>query len=100
MARRCIDARHVSKALGEVAPRVYCYLSKRDNRCNHAALHCDDEDVAVPNRTLAQNYMEYERVPSGVIARVLDKPASRRMPSTEHLIPEATTPSQPLQTGK
>jgi|KBSMisStaDraftv2_1062788.scaffolds.fasta_scaffold202519_1 hypothetical protein len=56
--------------------------------------------LAVRNRTLAQNYMEYKRVPSGMITRVLDNPASRRMPSTEQLISEAITPSQPLQTGK
>jgi hypothetical protein len=56
--------------------------------------------LAVRNRTLAQNYMEYKRVPTGMITRVLDNPASRRMPSTEQLISEAITPSQPLQTGK
>jgi hypothetical protein len=56
--------------------------------------------LAVRNRTLAQYYMEYKRVPSGVFARVLDNPASRRMPSTEQLISEAITPSLPLHTGK
>jgi hypothetical protein len=49
--------------------------------------------LAVRNRSLALNYMEYKRVPKGVIVRVLDNPASRRMPSTEQLITEAITPS-------
>jgi hypothetical protein len=35
-----------------------------------------------------------------VIARVLDNPASRRMPGTEQLMSEAITPSLPLHTGK
>jgi hypothetical protein len=56
--------------------------------------------LALRNRTLAQYYMEYKRVPSGLIARVLDNPASRRMPSTEQLMSEAITPSLPLHTGK
>jgi hypothetical protein len=51
--------------------------------------------LAVRNRSLALNYMEYKRVPKGVIVRVLDNPASRRMPSTEQLITEAITPSPP-----
>jgi hypothetical protein len=55
--------------------------------------------LAVRNRTLAQNYMEYKRVPTGVIVRVLDNPALRRMPSTEQLISEAITPSTPPQDG-
>lgn len=55
--------------------------------------------LAVRNRTLAQNYMEYKRVPTGVIVRVLDNPTLRRMPSTEQLISEAITPSTPPQDG-
>jgi hypothetical protein len=54
--------------------------------------------LAVRNRAVAQNYMEYKRVPSTVIARVLGNPASRRVPSTEQLISEAITPSS--QTGE
>jgi hypothetical protein len=38
--------------------------------------------------------MEYKRVPTGVIARVLDYAAVRRMPSTEQLSSEAITPSR------
>jgi hypothetical protein len=53
--------------------------------------------LAVRNRSLALNYMEYKHVPTGVIVRVLDTPASRRIPSTEQLISEAITPSTPLQ---
>jgi len=49
--------------------------------------------LAVRNRSLALIYMEYKRVPTAVIARVLDNPASRRIPSTEQLISEAITPS-------
>jgi hypothetical protein len=48
---------------------------------------------SVRNRALAQKYMEYRRVPSGVIARVLDKPLLRRAPSTDQLVSEAITPS-------
>jgi len=48
---------------------------------------------SVRNRALAQKYMEYRRVPSGVIARVLDEPLLRRAPSTDQLISEAITPS-------
>ena len=55
--------------------------------------------LGVRNRKLAQNYMEYKRVPTGVIVRVLDNPALRRMPSTEQLISEAITPSTPPQDG-
>lgn len=49
--------------------------------------------LAIRNRSLALRYMEYKRVPMGVIVRVLDNPASRRTPSTEQLISEAITPS-------
>lgn len=56
--------------------------------------------LAVRNRAVAQNYMEYKRVPSTVITRVLDSPASRRVPSTEQLISEAITPSSRPQTGE
>lgn len=49
--------------------------------------------LAVRDRSLARNYMEYKRVPSGVIARVLDNPAARRSPSTEQAISEAIAPS-------
>ena len=48
---------------------------------------------SVRNRALAQKYMEYRRVPPGVIARVLDKPLLRRAPSTDQLVSEAITPS-------
>ncbi|WP_426161879.1 hypothetical protein [Pseudoduganella sp. R-34] len=48
---------------------------------------------SVRNRALAQKYMEYRRVPSDVIARVLDKPLLRRAPSTDQLVSEAITPS-------
>lgn len=47
----------------------------------------------VRNRALAQNYMEYRRVPSGVIARVLDWPLLRRAPNADQLVSEAITPS-------
>jgi len=43
--------------------------------------------------------MEYKRIPTGVIVRVLDNPTLRRMPSTEQLISEAITPSPPPQDG-
>jgi hypothetical protein len=56
--------------------------------------------LAVRNRALAQNYMEYKRVPSAVITRVLDDPSARRLPSTDQLISEAITPSDPLDTGE
>ncbi|HEY0585522.1 MAG TPA: hypothetical protein VGD52_05275, partial [Pseudoduganella sp.] len=48
---------------------------------------------SVRNRVLAQKYMEYRRVPSGVIARVLDWPLLRRVPSSDQLVSEAITPS-------
>lgn len=49
--------------------------------------------LAVRDRTLAKNYMEYKRVPPSVIARVLDHPDSRRASSAEQDISEAITPS-------
>ncbi|WP_084677059.1 hypothetical protein [Massilia niastensis] len=51
--------------------------------------------LTVRNRSVAQKYMEYKRVPPSVITRVLDNPSSRRMPSAEQLISEAITPSSP-----
>jgi hypothetical protein len=51
--------------------------------------------LAIRNRSLAQNYMEYKRVPSAVIRRVLDYPSSRRMQSEEQATSEAITPSSP-----
>lgn len=51
--------------------------------------------LAVRNRALAQHYMEYKRVPPGVITRVLDYPLSRRTPSAEQAVSEAITPSPP-----
>ncbi|MGW8392702.1 hypothetical protein [Pseudoduganella sp. HUAS MS19] len=48
---------------------------------------------SVRNRALAQKYMEYRRVPPGVIARVLDMPLLRRAPSTDQMVSEAITPS-------
>lgn len=56
---------------------------------------------SVRNRALAQKYMEYRRVPSDVIVRVLDKPLLRRAPSTAQLVSEAITPSKaPPTTGE
>lgn len=55
--------------------------------------------LAVRNRSLALNYMEYKHVPTGVIVRVLDNPTSRRIPSTEELVSEAITPSTHPQDG-
>jgi hypothetical protein len=49
--------------------------------------------LAIRDRSVAQHYMEYHHIPTEVIARVLDNPASRRMPSTEQLLSEAITPS-------
>ena len=49
----------------------------------------------VRNRLLAKKYMEYRRVPAGVINRVLDMPLLRRPPSTDQLRTEAITPSAP-----
>jgi hypothetical protein len=51
--------------------------------------------LSVRNRSLAKKYMEYRRVPAGVITRVLDKPLMRRPPSTDQLLTEAITPSAP-----
>jgi hypothetical protein len=48
---------------------------------------------SVRNRALAQKYMEYRRVPPGVITRVLDQPLLRRAPSSDQLVSEAITPS-------
>ena len=56
--------------------------------------------LAVRNRAVAQNYMEYKHVPSGVITRVLENPASRRMPSTEPMLSEAITPSSSPRDGE
>jgi hypothetical protein len=53
--------------------------------------------LAVRDRAVAQNYLEYKQVPPEVIARVLDDPASRRAPSTEEQVSEAITPSAGLQ---
>lgn len=49
--------------------------------------------LAVRNRALARNYMEFKHVPDEVIARVLDRPDLRRAPSVEQLVTEAITPS-------
>lgn len=51
--------------------------------------------LAVRNRSLAQNYMQFKHVPARVIARVLDNPSSRRRPTAEQAISEAITPSSP-----
>jgi hypothetical protein len=51
--------------------------------------------LAVRNRSVAQHYMDYHHIPPAVIARVLDNPAARRMPSTEQLMSEAIRPSAP-----
>lgn len=50
----------------------------------------------VRNRSLARNYMEYKRVPPGVIARVLDNPSARRRPDAGQVVSEAITPSTRL----
>lgn len=55
--------------------------------------------LAVRNRSLAQKYMEYKRVPPAVIARVLNIPSARRMASDEQATSEAITPSSPLRSG-
>ena len=76
-------------------------MSERQRRsdCLTAkAVACAINILAVRNRSLALNYMEYHGVPPEVIARVLDEPASRRKPSTEQLISEAITPSARPQT--
>jgi hypothetical protein len=51
--------------------------------------------LAVRNRSLAQNYMECNDVPAGVVERVLDQPGSRRAPSAEQVISEAIPPAPP-----
>jgi hypothetical protein len=51
--------------------------------------------LAVRNRFVAQNYMRVNNVPQGVIERVLDRPASRRVASPEQLISEAIIPLPP-----
>jgi len=56
--------------------------------------------LAVRNRSLAQNYMEYKHVPPGVITRVLDDPSSRRTPRAEQVISEAIIPSSPSHTDE
>ena len=70
-------------------------MSKRQKRvdCNTAkAVVRGINILGVRNRSMALNYMEYKRVPTEVILRVLDNPVSRRMPSSEQLISEAITP--------
>ncbi len=49
--------------------------------------------LEVRDRTVARNYMEYKRVPPHVIARVLDAPDRRRLPSPQQAVSEALTPS-------
>lgn len=46
----------------------------------------------VRDRSVAQNYMEYKRVPAHVIERVLDHPSLRRVPSPELARSAAITP--------
>jgi hypothetical protein len=48
--------------------------------------------LSIRNRSLAQSYMEYKKVPPRVIERVLDAPALRRKPSDEQALSEALTP--------
>lgn len=48
---------------------------------------------AVRNRSLAQNYMEYKRVPLVVIRRVLDNGAPRRAQSADQAVSEAIVPA-------
>lgn len=55
--------------------------------------------MTVRNRKLAQEYMEYRRVPPDVIARVLDTPLLRRVASSEQLVTEAITPSALAKAG-
>lgn len=54
--------------------------------------------LEVRDRTVARNYMEYKQVPSHVIARVLDAPDLRRLPSPQQAVSEALTPSRPAAT--
>ncbi len=54
--------------------------------------------LEVRDRTVARNYMEYKQVPPHVIARVLDAPALRRLPSPQQAVSEALTPSRPAAT--
>lgn len=56
--------------------------------------------LAVRNRSLARNYMEYKRVPSHVIRRVLDEPSQRRAPSAEQAVSEAIVPASPTPGGE
>ena len=70
---------------------------RRSDICTAKAVARGVNILSVRNRSLAQKYMEYRRVPSGVITRVLDKPLLRRAPSTDQLVSEAITPSSPLQ---
>jgi hypothetical protein len=69
-------------------------MSKRQSvDCNTAKAVVQGINIlSVRNRSMALNYIEYKRVPTEVIMRVLDNPASRRMPSSEQLISEAITP--------
>lgn len=71
-------------------------MGERQRRVDGLTAKAVARGVTIPsvrNRTLAQNGLEYKRVPLGVIARVLDKLAPRRMPGTKHLISEASAPA-------
>jgi hypothetical protein len=84
----------------------------RANRCQHEITEMSERQkrtdivtanavtrginiLAVRNRFVAQNYMRVNNVPQGVIERVLDQPASRRVASPEQLISEAIIPLHP-----
>jgi len=56
--------------------------------------------LEVRDRTVARNYMEYKQVPPHVIARVLDAPDLRRLPSPQQAVSEALTPSRPATAAK
>jgi hypothetical protein len=70
---------------------------RRNDICTAKAVARGLNILSVRNRSLAQKYMEFRRVPSVVITRVLDKPLLRRTPSTDQLESEAITPSSPQQ---
>lgn len=55
--------------------------------------------LEVRDRTVARNYMEYKQVPPHVIARVLDAPDRRRLPSPQQVVSEALMPSRPAPTA-
>ncbi|SHN43740.1 hypothetical protein SAMN05192549_11848 [Duganella sacchari] len=65
---------------------------KRSDECMANAVERGINILAVRNRTLAHNYMQYKRVPAAVIARVLDPTLPRRTASAEQAVSEALIP--------